>query len=140
MAYFFINTDAKSLGFKSPHEKWFEYKMAFTGGDFTYGERLGWLSPGDTLLMWVNKVGVVGIGEVLEPWDGKTYLKNQLIYKKPFEHKEYRISVEWSDLRPNTITAPQIVNNIGWNPVGSVQRIKRDEEIIAALIAEHIKK
>lgn len=30
--WFFINTDATSLGDVSPHDAWIEHGMAFTGG------------------------------------------------------------------------------------------------------------
>jgi hypothetical protein len=56
--YFFINTDSKSLGKKSPHDKWFEYGYAFTGGPIRYGEKLGRFSVGDTVLMYANGIGV----------------------------------------------------------------------------------
>jgi len=105
MAYYFINTDSKSLGKKSPHNKWFKYKKAFTGGEFQYGEKLGKLRPSDTLLMYATGIGVVGAGKVAKWWNKKIYRwGDQIIYKPPFQCAEYRIDVNWDrDFRSNPI-------------------------------------
>jgi len=101
---YILNTDAKSLGNKSPHEKWFKYECAVTGsylgreeeGYRKYGEQiLGRFSPGDMLIAYANKIGAVGVGIVREKWDGRRYKENQLIYVPPFEFEEYRIKVKW---------------------------------------------
>jgi predicted HNH restriction endonuclease len=115
--WFFINTDATSLGGRSPHDAWFEHGMAFAGGPRAYGERLGQFQIGDTLLMWANGLGVVGVGTVVEPWDGLAH-DQPLVYVEPHRDVEYRRGVHWfADLRDEPITR----RDIGWNPVRAVQ-------------------
>lgn len=117
-SWFFVNTDATSLGGKSPHDAWFRHGMAFTGGDPTYGDRLGQFAVGDTLLMWANGLGVVGLGTVVEPWDEVAHGERQLVYRQPHQDTEYRRRVHWfADLRESPITR----GDIGWNPVKAVQ-------------------
>jgi hypothetical protein len=140
MAYYFINTDAKSLGGKSPHDKWISYEYAFTGGPIAYGKELGRLSQGDICLMYANRIGVVAIGKVLSTWDGITY-KNPLVYTGPHKDKEYRICVDWFlDLRDKPIKTDRLRLVLGWNPSRAVQRVKKDEAKIEKLIKSHMQK
>jgi hypothetical protein len=140
MAYYFINTDAKSLGGKSPHDKWISHEYAFTGGPISYGKELGRLSQGDICLMYANRIGVVAIGKVLSTWDGITY-QNPLVYTEPHKDKEYRICVDWFlDLRDKPINIDKLRLVIGWNPSRAVQRIKKDEAKIEKLIKSHLQK
>jgi hypothetical protein len=138
MAYYFINTDAKSLGSKSPHDKWMSHGYAFTGGPIAYGKELGRLSPGDICLMYANRIGVVGIGKVMSTWDGITYL-NPLVYTGPHKDKEYRICVDsFRGLRDEPIRTDRLRLILGWNPSRAVQKIKKDEAKIERLIKTHV--
>jgi hypothetical protein len=134
MEYYFINTDAKSLGGVSPHDKWLATKYAFTGGPIEYGEELGRFDEGDTLLMYANGIGVVAIGTVLEKWDGKDHYP-QLVYTPPYEDKEYRIRVKWYiDIRDNPISAAKLKQAIGWNPPRAVQKVQKGADKIQQMI------
>jgi hypothetical protein len=140
MAYYFINTDAKSLGGESPHDKWIKYKYAFTGGLIAYGKQLGRLSQGDICLAYANRIGVVAAGKVLSTWDGITY-QNPLVYTEPHKDKEYRIGVDWFlDLRDKPIKIDRLRLILGWNPSRAVQRIKKDEAKIEKLIRSRMRK
>ncbi len=78
---------------------WFENGMGFSGNDRKkYGEPLGKLKVGETVLMYQNQKGIVGIGTVAEPWDGKGYKQKQVYVTETFP--EYRIRIDWEhDLR-----------------------------------------
>lgn len=129
MALFFINTDATSLGGKSPHNKWFKYGIAFTGGEFKYGKKLGRFSPGDICLVYANGIGLVGKGIVTELWDKITY-NDPVVYVEPFKDNEYRIKVNWTnDFNSKPISCRAIKNELGWNPSSAVQEIKRKDDI-----------
>lgn len=117
--WYFINTDAKSLGGQSPHDLWFEHGKAFVGGDPRHGRLLQRPLPGDTLLMWVNGRGVVGVGVVTAPWDGRVH-EDAVVYRPPHREPEYRLGVNWIvDLRSSPITAREI----GSNPPSTLQRL-----------------
>ncbi len=127
MAYFFIITDAVSLGNVSPHDVWFETQMAYSGGERKYGKKLARLDLGDVLLMYASKLGVVGVGKVLETWDGKTYEKGQIVYAKPNEYDEYRIAVDWYyDFRSIPIHHSNFDFLLRSHPLQAVEKI-RDE-------------
>lgn len=116
--WYFINTDAASLGGTSPHDIWIERGLALTGGPRDYGERLGQFAAGDSLFMWANGIGTVAVGRVLEAWDGEVY-EEGLVY--PPGTAEYRVSVHWHlDLR----SAPIPASALGFNPRGAVEHIR----------------
>lgn len=123
--WYFINSDAKTLG-PSPHDLWFESGMAFTGGDMVpYGQQLAVLRPGDALLLWANGLGVVAVGRVQAPWDGKAYRQHRICYRPPCDDDEYRVRVDWLiDLRRN----PVVQKDFGYNPRQSMQRIGEDRK------------
>lgn len=134
MAYYFINTDAKSLGGVSPHDKWFATGFAFTGGPIKYGEKLGRFDRGDVLLMYANGLGVVAVGTVLESWDGSDH-RPQLVYTHPYEDREYRVAVQWFlDLRDMPVSAAKLKETIGWNPSSAVQEVRKGMDKIQQLI------
>ena len=107
MSYYFINTDAKSIG-RSPHSLWLEKGYAFTSGPIKYGKLLNRLKPGNTLFVYASKIGIVAIGKVLEQWDGQTYHDEPEIY--PDLHDNiYKIKVKWfSEMATNPISAAEI--------------------------------
>lgn len=130
--WFFINTDASSLGGVSPHDAWLEHGMAFTGGPQECGEWLARFAIGDTLLIWANGLGVVGVGQVLESWDGLAY-HTPLVYRAPYQDTEYRLRVDWTlDLRMNPITRAEI----GWNPLRAVQSVGQSRAGLEAIVAK----
>lgn len=123
--WYFINSDAVTLG-HSPHDLWMATGMAFSGGAREpYGERLAALKPGDTLLLWANQLGVVAVGRVLEPWDGRAYREHRIVYRSPCDDDEYRLRTQWLlDLR----AAPLTRKNFGYNPMQSLQRVSEEKK------------
>lgn len=120
-SWYFVNTDATSLGGESPHDAWLEYGMAFTGGGREYGEKLSRLSTGDAVLAWANGEGVVAVGRVVAPWDEIAH-DDPLVYVEPYADTEYRLVVDWFlDLRDGPMTPA----DIGGNPRSAVQRIDK---------------
>lgn len=110
---YIINTDSKSLGNRSPHDEWFKYSKAFTAGDYNkFGIKImGKLIPGDLLIMYVNKVGAVGVGVVSSFWNKKENVDNQLVYKGSYRDNEYSIDVDWqADFRKNPISAKELID------------------------------
>jgi hypothetical protein len=139
MRYYFVNTDAISLGGISPHDKWFEFGYAFSGGPESFGASLGRMAPGDICLMYANGTGIVGVGKVTTPWDGKAY-DNPLVYTIPFRDVEYRIRVNWlQDFRRNPVACRELRSRLGWNPSRSLQLVKRKQDIaiLQQMIEDH---
>ncbi len=121
MDYYYINTEAKNLGGKSPHEIWIKEHYAFVSGE-SYGPKLGRLHPDDICFMYVNKQGVIAIGRVLEPWDGQPSAP-PVVYT-PSQGPEYRIKVDWYlTLQHNPISARELRDIIGWTSSQTLQRI-----------------
>ena len=117
---YIINTDAKSLGNRSPHDKWFKYKKAFSAGDYDrYGKRMmGKLCPGDVLVMYANKIGAVGIGVVTDFWNKDLVADGQLVYTCPYEDDEYSIDVDWvGDFRKRPVSAGDLRESNGNAPL-----------------------
>lgn len=139
MAYFFYNTDANSLSRKGRYPVLIQHRFAASSGPYTFGEKLGRLTPGDdTLLMYENKVGIVAVGTVCEHWDRATH--QPPIYYQPgsggFEH-EYRIGVHWFlDLSARPIGIDELRERVGYIPLGSLVRIVKHQAAIEQLIEE----
>lgn len=121
MDYYYINTDMKTIKV-SPHDYWISNGYAYTSGLEKYGRKLKVPARGDILFLYVNEVGVLAAGTVLEEWDGQTY-SEPTIYPDPKE-KVYRIRVGWTI---STIKEP--VNSlilrqlVGWTPSSTMQKI-----------------
>lgn len=137
MAYFFVNTDAKSLGGESPHDRWMELGYAFAGGPIRFGQKFARMVAGDECLMYANRIGLVAVGRVLEPWDAKEH-SDPLVYREPYRDTEYRLRVDWhTDLRRNPIRPGELTEALGSNPVQSVQMVRRHDDRLRALIHAH---
>jgi len=145
MDYFFINTDADS--FKGRHDlsTWFKRKLAFTGGEYSFGQQLAQLKPGDICLMYENRIGVVGMGRVLEKWNRKAYdapiyyVGQDAVGRDGIDQNgfEYRVSVDWfCDLRSSPISLGEIKNRFGYVPRGAVKRIVKHQEQVKGMVAE----
>lgn len=137
--YFFYNTDAKSMGGERRFSVLLQHGFAATSGPRSFGEQLGQLSPGDTLLMYENGLGVVAIGTVLECWDGQSHA-TPVYYLRGVggfhdSGHEYRIQVDWFlDLAKNPITVAEIKKHIGATPRGAVKRIVKRRAEVARMI------
>jgi putative restriction endonuclease len=139
--YYFYNTDAKSMGGKRRFPLLIQKRFAVTSGPRSFGEQLGRLGPGDTVLMYENQVGIVAVGTVLERWDGQSHT-TPLYYLRDssgFGH-EYRIRVDWFlDVSDNPITLGELRRRIGaprFTPRGAISRQVRWREEIKSLIDE----
>ena len=123
MNYYYINTEAKAFNGWSPHNKWIEYRHAFTSGNYEkYGvQQLGKLNLGDICFMYANGCGIVAVGRVCERWDRCPYKgKNRWIYKEcDGEYIEYRIRVDWClKFVDNPIRIKELRHIFGWEPRG----------------------
>lgn len=116
----FVNTDEKSVKNIKSYDLWFTHGMAFSGGDWEkYGLPLGNLKPLDILFMYHNRIGIVGVGRVLEFWDRQCY-EDKLLYQS-YDYSEYRIRVDWNiDLRASPVD-PRL--EFGYVPRVFLQRI-----------------
>jgi len=103
MAYWFINTDEGARKDVRTCDLWFAHGMAFSGGEWEkYGLPLRSLAPSDICLMYHNGLGIVGVGRVLESWDGQACSDN-IVYDD-YAFPEYRLRVDWYiDIRENPI-------------------------------------
>lgn len=145
MRYFRLNTDTDSLC-ESPRPR---FRLLLEGGFFAtggsrekYGAQLCNLSPGDIVLLYENRVGVVAIGAVRERWDGVAHLVPR--YYKPSElpsldgaEAEYRIAVDWVlDLSDSPIPNDVLDSVMGKSRRGTVRPLVKWHESVAAFIDE----
>ncbi len=140
--FFFFNTDSGSLVGPPRFHKLISGGFAATSGDRSYGEQLGQLAPGDTLLMYEDGTGVVAVGTVQERWDGKSH-DDRLYYASAAEvgeqGHEYRIKVDWFlDLSDNPISIGELRERLGYTPRRAVSRIVRSRDEVARMIAERL--
>ena len=132
MAYWFINTDEGARRDIRTCDLWFAYGMAFSGGDWKkYALPLQKIEPFDHCLMYHNRLGIVGVGRVIEKWDGKPHV-SKLVYTND-SFSEYRLRVDWYlDLRtdpvdPRTEGLPVLPRFL--------KRIAKHEETAANLVS-----
>lgn len=140
MEYYFYNNDADSLRGNRRTHILIKQGIAITGGPSSYGEQLRQLSVGDTLLMYENGIGIVAVGEVKEPWDGKAY--KELIYYVSGEsylepEREYRIKVKWFlNLIDKPIMFQDLKERIGYQPRGAIRKIVKCKAEVEDMIAK----
>ena len=127
MDYYYINTEAKNFGGKSPDKIWLKERSAFVSGE-EYGPKLGRLNPGDICFMYVNGCGVMAVGKVLEHWSGQRS-EPPRVYTDPQDPiPEYRISVDWFlTFQHNPISARVLRDIVGWTSSQAMQRITNQE-------------
>ncbi len=77
---------------------------------------LGRLGIGDRLFLYVNRVGVVAVGDVLELWNRTKYKA-----RGSSEH-EYRLAVKWRRFT-KPISPAELRQHVGYAPVRTIQRI-----------------
>jgi hypothetical protein len=140
--YYFFNTDGKSVFGPPRFHTLIENGLAVTSGDRSYGEQLGQLVPGDTLLMYQNRVGGVAVGTVKNRWDGKSY-RDHLYYQSgddlDEEGREYRIKVRWFlDLSDNPIEVQELRKILGTIPPRTLQKIVKGRDQLARIIADRL--
>ena len=135
MAYWFFNTDKAARSDVRTCDLWFEHGKAFSGGDWKkYAKPLGELQPSDHCFMYENDVGIVGVGRVIEKWDGECYTSKFVYLNDGFG--EYCVRVDWYlDLRAAKDTVdPRAEFGYG-PPARFLQRIIKDEESAAKLVS-----
>ena len=137
MDYYFYKTDADSQRRDGGFLILIDNGVAATSGPIRFGEELGQLSPGDTILMYENRVGVVAIGTVLENWDGKAHEPS--LYYLPGEggfDYEYRIRVRWFlDLSKTPIGIQELKRRAS-TPRGAIDRIVKWRPAIESMVEE----
>lgn len=97
MKFYMINTDSDARKDIRTCDLWFQHGMAFAGDKdepFKHSGLFSKLQPHDTVFMWHSELGCVGVGSVLEAWDGRRYEDGErhLYVREPYE---YRIKVQW---------------------------------------------
>lgn len=135
MNYWIINTDAAERSDVRTCDLWFKYGMAFSGGDWDkYALPLGNIELDDICFMYHNGLGIVGVGKVLEVWDGKPHTINQLYINQYKGYPEYRLRVDWyADQRVHPIN-PR--TEFGYNSSRFLQRIIKHYDKAAELISK----
>ena len=135
MNYYSINTNAKEMGY-SPHEDWIRLSHAFVSDepeDRTYVEKLEKFEPKDILFMYVNGSGIIAVGEVLKPCDGRQYTSDDRWIQKyalpEYQHyTESRIPVKWCPFENNPISYTDWMAITGLIPNQTVIHIKNHEK------------
>jgi hypothetical protein len=132
---FFVNTDAVSYRGHSYHDEWMARGIAVTSGRVLYREKLGAIGCGDTLLMYVNGIGVVAAGTTLDEQARVVEDKNSLVCKD--NEREYHRRVEWhTDLRSTPISPASIKDVCGQTPRHTIQRVRNGEDRLRRLLHE----
>ncbi len=139
MGLFFYNTDAGSPPTRQGRSPvLIRHGLAVTGGPSSFGEQLGKLSPGDTLLMYENGVGVVAVGTVRDHWDRITY--RQAIYYQFGDEGfdcEYRIGVDWHlDLSESPVDFRESKDRLGYIPQGAIRPVVAHQAEVERIIEE----
>jgi hypothetical protein len=103
MDYYLVNTEAKEFDGRSPHKEWLRHERAFVSGiagksDRKFACKLQQLQQGDVVFMYANKTGVVAVGTVRHPCDGK-HSEPPRLYNRPqdcrLKVREYAAEVDW---------------------------------------------
>jgi hypothetical protein len=137
MDYYIYNTDVAYLIGKTQgrFRKLIDGNFAASGGPRRYGENFKRLKINDVLLMYVNKVGIVSVGRVLEKWNGNSYT-DPLYYTmeeiKAFDGGayEYRININWyQDFSDKPITADYMRQSSVPIIPRALSKIKRKTEV-----------
>ncbi len=134
MDYYFYNTDAQSLHGDRRFPVLIERGFAATGGPLKYGRKFGKLRPGDQLLMYENRIGVVAVGTVSDRWDREEheqplYYVPGVSFKVGSEH-EYRIKVDWDlDLSEKPLSFDEIKQLTGSMPSTTLKKINNPGKI-----------
>lgn len=134
---FFINSDATSNNEFSFHNEWLVRGVAVTSGGPEFLEKIKRPKRGDTLLLWVNKIGIVAAGTVLDDAPVIVYRGGGVV--SPNEPEEYHRMVRWyADLRSTPVSAAEVVVFHGTNPRQAFGALNKGKEAILALIASRV--
>jgi hypothetical protein len=131
-ALYFVNTDAKSNAGRSYHEEWLERGVAVTSGPSRFREKLARIGRGDVVLMYVNTVGVVAVGIVLDDRVQEVTGEECI---SPVVETEYHRRVRWHAL-PQPVSVAKIKELCGQTPLQTVQQVRKGEDELRRLIQE----
>lgn len=133
MRLFFVNTDAVSFGGLSKHDEWIRRNVVMTGGETRYKDAVARIPQGARVLVYVKKVGVVAVGQVIgtetiEVSPPETiYTTDQLEYHRP---------VTWLlDLRSDPITWAKLEALLGQGPLQAVQEVRAGKDALLRRLA-----
>lgn len=128
MRLFFVNTDAVSFGGISRHDEWLRRNLVLTGGEARFKDALARIPKGARVLLYVNSLGVVAVGEALSN-DALVVTSPETV--NPSEPIEYHKPVSWLlDLRSNPIARDELVELLGQGPIHAVQEVHANKEVL----------
>jgi hypothetical protein len=131
MPLYFVNTDAKTNG-RSFHSEWLARGIAVTSGPGKFRDKLARIGRGDSVLMYVNTVGVVAVGISLD--DRVQDVVGEGVVS-PVEVTEYHRRVRWYTL-PTPISPATIKELCGQTPLQTVQKVRKGEGELRRLLHE----
>jgi len=121
MNYHFINTDAVSNGDTSYHDTWIQRGIAVTSGREDYRDKINRIERGDTVLLYVKRVGVVALGTMLDDQAQDVYPPATI---SPREPVEYQRKVKWFiDIRNQPLHYMQVKELRGQFPLNAVDSL-----------------
>jgi hypothetical protein len=130
--YHFINTDAVSNGDTSFHDTWIHRGIAVTSGHEGYRDKINRIKRGDTVLLYVKRVGVVAVGTML---DDRAQDVHAPATVSPREPVEYQRKVKWfTDIRNQPLHYDRVREMRGQYPLSSVDTLKKGREDILEAI------
>lgn len=120
MDWYFINTDKN----RQSQDEWLRRRIAVVTDSETLRAKLANIPPGDRLLMYVNKEGVLAVGEVLSAEVIDVRQKRSMVNGD--EQVEFHKSVHWKvDLRRNALPYWELPKFAGVQPVQTIQKLKK---------------
>lgn len=120
MDWYFINTDKN----RQSQDEWIHRRVAVVTDSETLRAKLASIPAGDRLLMYVNKEGVLAVGEVLSGDIIDVREKSSMVNGN--ERVEFHKSVHWiADLRRNPLPYWELPRFAGVQPVQTIQRLKK---------------
>lgn len=133
MATYFVNTEPGVNAGVSPHDEWIRRGIAATTGAPRYKGKLARIRRGDSILMYVNGMGLAAKGEAVD---------DEVIDAPPDQtvnssrEPEYHKRVRWDfDLRSNPISPAELRRLLGQTPLSAVQRVIKGERELARYLA-----
>jgi len=134
-ALFFVNSDTASYGGVSYHDEWFRQNVVVTSGGPVFKTKLSRIPQGARVLVYVNGVGVVSVGEIISNVITEVTNPDTI---NPLARIEYHRPVSWRlDLRNQPIRIQQLRALIGWNPPATVQQIHKGKHALLGCLAIH---
>jgi hypothetical protein len=129
---FFVNSDQKHNDDISLHREWIRLGIALTSGPDKFRVDLNEPKRGDTLLLYVNRVGVVAAGRLLDD-EAQIVSPGRVSLNETIE---YHRKVDWCfDISENPLSYQEIMRVRGSNPSSTIAALRTGEEEIIAMVA-----